>query len=211
MVQNPSSHCRDSTGRKVHADEIMHDPVHISPFLQSSCLLRIHIGTSAIGRTAPSQRRMEGFQMIGMHIGNGHRLGRVGMLWIGRLIPGSFATALMLLRPFVLQPPFDTFGERLLWASSFAGAPGLTTQCKHETPIPPLPIGQQGQIACWLDDLTQETHGFFQHLPFFPSTGHVPQKAGRSIHQDDCPSLGRIWSHILVHACIQLITFNHLQ
>jgi hypothetical protein len=29
MVQNPSSHCRDLTGRKVHADEIMHNPVHI--------------------------------------------------------------------------------------------------------------------------------------------------------------------------------------
>ena len=28
-VQNPSSHCRDSTGRKVHADEIMDNPVHI--------------------------------------------------------------------------------------------------------------------------------------------------------------------------------------
>src|SRR5262249_51552137 len=29
MVQNPSSHGRDLTGRKVHADEIMHHPVHI--------------------------------------------------------------------------------------------------------------------------------------------------------------------------------------
>jgi len=29
MVQNPSSHCRDLTGRKVHADEIMDHPVHI--------------------------------------------------------------------------------------------------------------------------------------------------------------------------------------
>src|SRR5882762_523816 len=29
MVQNPSSHCRDLTGRKVHADEIMHHPVHL--------------------------------------------------------------------------------------------------------------------------------------------------------------------------------------
>src|SRR4030095_12187878 len=48
----------------------------------------------------------------------------------------------------------------------------------------------------------------FKHLTVFPSTVHVPQKAGRSIHQDDRPSLGLIWSHILVDACIQLITFN---
>jgi len=68
MVQNPSSHCRNLTGRKVHTDEIMYNPVHISPFLESSCCLGIPIGTSAIGRTASSQRRMEGFQMMGMHI-----------------------------------------------------------------------------------------------------------------------------------------------
>ena len=29
MVQNPSSHCRDSTGRKGHADEILYNPVDI--------------------------------------------------------------------------------------------------------------------------------------------------------------------------------------
>ena len=120
--------------------------------------------------------------MIGMNLGSGHRLGGVGMLWIGRLIPGSFATALMLLRPFVLQPPFDTFGERLLWASSFAGAPGLTPQLTQETPIPPLPIGQQRQITCVLADLAQEPHGFLKHLAVFPSTVHVPKKTARPIH-----------------------------
>src|SRR5215471_5898206 len=86
----------------------MHNPVHIQPFLEPSWLLGIHIGTSAIGRTAPSQRRMEGFQMIGMQLCSGQRLGGVGMLWIGRLIPWSFATALMPLRPFILEPHFDT-------------------------------------------------------------------------------------------------------
>src|SRR4029450_3506445 len=128
------------------------------------------IGTSAIGRTASSQRRMEGFQMIGMHIGSGHRLGGVGMRGIGRLIPWSFATALMPLRPFILEPHFDAFGQRLLWSSSFAGAQGLTTQFKQETPIALLSIGQQCQIARLLDNLAQETHGFFKHLPVFPST-----------------------------------------
>ena len=122
MVQNPSSHCRDLTGRKVHADEIMHNPVHISPFLEASCLLGIHIGTSAIGRTTSSQRGMEGFQMIGMHLLSGYRLCRVGMFWIRGLIRGAFATALMPLWSFILQPHFDPFGPRLLWASSFAGA-----------------------------------------------------------------------------------------
>src|SRR5215467_10091993 len=73
-------------------------------------LFRIHIGTSAIGGTASSQRRMEGFQMIGMNSGSGHRLGGVGMFGIGRLIPWSFATALMPLRPFILEPHFDAFG-----------------------------------------------------------------------------------------------------
>ena len=51
----------------------------------------------------------------------------------------------------------------------------------------------------------------FKELAVFPSTLHLPQKAGRSIHQDDRPSLRLIWSHIRVDACIQLITFNHLK
>jgi hypothetical protein len=117
----------------------------------------------------------------------------------------------MPLRPFILEPHFDAFGERLLWASSSAVAQGLTTQFKQETPIALLSIGQQCQIACLLDNLAQETHGFLKHLTFFPSTVPVPQKAGRAIHQDDRPSLGLLWSHILVDACLQLIPFNHLK
>jgi hypothetical protein len=95
MVQNPSSDCRDSTGRKVHADEIMYNPVDIQPFLESSCLLGIPIGVPAIGRTPPSQRGMEGFQMIGMHLCGGNRLWGVGMLWIRCLILRPFAASLM--------------------------------------------------------------------------------------------------------------------
>src|SRR6516165_1194342 len=82
-------------------ESVLHNPVHIQPFLESSCLLGIHIGTSAIGRTAASQRRMEGFQMIGMHIGSGHRPGGIGMLWIGRWIFWPFGASLMPLRPFI--------------------------------------------------------------------------------------------------------------
>ena len=152
-------------------------------------MLCIHIGAPAIGRTPASQRRMEGFQMIGMHLLGSHRLGSVGMLWIGRLILRPFGTSLMPLCPFGLQPYFDAFGQRLLWASSFASAQGLATQLKQETPIPPLAIGQQRQIACVFDDLAQETHGFFEHLAVFPSTMHVPKKTGRPIHQHHRPSL----------------------
>jgi len=95
MVQNPSSHCRDLTGRKVHADEIMHNPVHISPFLEASCLLGIHIGAPAIGGTTSSERRMEGFKMIGMKVLSGHRLCGVGMLWIRCLVLRPFGPSLM--------------------------------------------------------------------------------------------------------------------
>ena len=86
----------------------------------------------------------------------------VGMRWIRRLICRPFVASLMLLCSFVLAPHFDAFGQRLLWASSFAGAQGLTTQLKQEIPIPPLPIGQERHIARLLDALAQETHGVFQ-------------------------------------------------
>ena len=81
----------------------------------------------------------------------------------------------MPLGPFILEPHFDALGQRLLWSSSFAVAQGLTTPRKQKTPIPPLPISQQRQIARLLDDLAQQPHGFFQHLAVFPSTVHVPQ------------------------------------
>src|SRR5215211_7060539 len=75
-VQNPSSHCRDLPCRTMPPHKVMHYPVHISPFLASSCGLCIHIGTPALGRAAAAQRRMESFQMIGMHLCGCYRLGR---------------------------------------------------------------------------------------------------------------------------------------
>ena len=116
----------------------------------------------------------------------------------------------MPLRPVILEPHFDAFGQRLLGSSSFTGAQGLTTQLKQETPIPPLPIGQQRQITCLLDDLTQEPHSFFKHLAVFPSTVHVPQKTCRPIHQHHRPSLGRVRGDLLMHSGVQLIAFNDL-
>ena len=111
------------------------------------------------------------------------------MLWIGSLILGPFATALMPLRPFILKSDFDAFGQSLLRTSSLARSEGFATQLKQETSIAPLAIGQQRQIACLLDDLAQETHGLLKQLAVFPSTLHVPKKTGRPIHQHHRPSL----------------------
>src|SRR5262249_53829143 len=133
-----------------------------------------------------------------------------GMVGRRLLVLRPFGTLSMPLCPFVLQPPFATFGQRLLWASSFAGAQGLTTQCKQETPLPPLPIGQQRQITRLLDDLAQQPHGFSKHLAVFPSTVHVPQKTCCPIHQHHRPSLGLGRSNILLDPRKQLIPFNEL-
>src|SRR5215510_10519586 len=67
----------------MHPDKIMHNPVDLQPFLESSGVLGIHIGAAAIGSTTSPQRGMEGFQMIGMNLCSGKRLFGVGMLWIG--------------------------------------------------------------------------------------------------------------------------------
>jgi hypothetical protein len=95
MVQNPESHCRDLPCRKMHPHKIMHNPVDIQPFLESSCVLCLHMGTPAIGRASASQRRMESFLMIGMNLWGRSRLGRVGMLWIRRLIFRPFGPSPM--------------------------------------------------------------------------------------------------------------------
>jgi len=153
---------------------------------------------------------MEGFQMIGMNLCSGHRLCSIGMLGIRRLICRPFGPALVPLCAFVLEPYFDTLGQRLRGSSSFTGAQGLTTQLKQETPIPPLPIGQQRQITGLLDDLAQEPHGFFKHLAVFAATVHLPQKTGRPIHQHHRPSLGRVRGDLLLDSRVQLIAFNEL-
>ena len=95
MVQNPSSHCRDLPCRKMHPHKIMPNPVDVQAFLEVSCVLGIHIGLPPIGRTPASQRRMEGFQMIGVTRWSGHGLWGVGMFWIRRLICRPFGTSLM--------------------------------------------------------------------------------------------------------------------
>ena len=134
----------------------------------------------------------------------------MGVFWIRRLIFWPFGTALMPLRPFVLESHFDAFAERLLGPPPLARPQGFTAQLKQETPIAPLPIGQQGQITRLLDDLTQEPHGFFKHLAVFATTVHLPQKTCRPIHQHHRPSLGRVRGDLLVHSGVQLIAFNDL-
>jgi hypothetical protein len=87
-VQHPSSHGWDLTCREMSPHKIRYNPVHIQPFLESSCLLGIPIGAPAIGRTTTSQRRMEGFQVIRMHLCGVQRRCGVGMLWTWGLIFG---------------------------------------------------------------------------------------------------------------------------
>src|SRR5882724_8445810 len=106
----------------MHPNKVMHNPVDVQSFLEASCVLGIHIGLPPIGRTPASQRRMEGFHMIGMNLFGGHRLDSVGMLWIGGLIFRPFGPALMSLRPLILQPHFDSLSQRFLWASSLASS-----------------------------------------------------------------------------------------
>jgi len=65
----------------MHPHKIRHNPVDIQAFLEASCVLGIHIGVPPIGRTPASQRRMEGFQMIGVHLCGGNGLWGVGMFW----------------------------------------------------------------------------------------------------------------------------------
>ena len=87
--------------------------------------------------------------MIRMHLCGRERLCGVRMLWIRGLILWSFATALMPLRPFILEPHFDTFAQDLLRTSSLASPEHFATDLKQETPIAPFAIRQERQIA-WI-------------------------------------------------------------
>jgi len=120
--------------------------------------------------------------MIRMNICGSYRLGGVGMLWIWGLILWSFATALMPLRPFILESYFDAFAQGLLRTSSLASPEHFATDLKQETPIAPFTIRQERQITCLLNDLAQESHGVFKELAFLASTVHLPQKTGGPIH-----------------------------
>jgi hypothetical protein len=211
LVQKPSSHCRDLTGRQVHADAILHHPVPISSFLESSCVLRIQGGAPAIGCPPASPRRREGFQMMGMHLLRSHRRGRVGMLWRRGWILWPFGPALMPVCAFVLEPHWDACGPRRLGASSLAVAQGLTTQLTQETPLPPLPIGPQRQITCWLHDVTHETPRVCKQRAIFASTVQLPQQTCRPIHPHHRPSLGRVRGDLRMHSGGQRIAFHDLR
>src|SRR5262245_14029376 len=106
ILQNADSHCRYLTCCKMHADAIRPNPVHLSSCLASSCVLRIHVGAPAGGRPPAFQRRMQGCQMMGMHLLGSHRRGRVGMLWIRCVIFRPFGTSPMPVCPFILEPHF---------------------------------------------------------------------------------------------------------
>src|SRR4030095_9553749 len=102
-----------------------------------------------------------------MNIFGGYRLCSVGMLWIGGLIFWSFGTAFMPLRPFILEPHFHAFAQGLFRSTSLASPEYCTTDLKQETPIAPFTIGQERQITCLLDDITQQMHCLFKKLAIF--------------------------------------------
>jgi hypothetical protein len=91
--------------------------------------------------------------MIRMNICGGDRLCGVGMLWIGGVILGSFATAFMLLRPFMLEAYFDAFAQGLLRTSSLASSEHFAADRKQETSIAPFTIRQERQITSGFSDL----------------------------------------------------------
>src|SRR5215510_6228017 len=120
--------------------------------------------------------------MIRMNLCGRKRLCSVGMLWIRGLILGAFATALMPLRPFILEPHFHAFAQGLFRSTSLASAKYCTTDLKQETPIAPFTIGQERQVTCLLDDITQQMHCLFKKLAILASTLHLPQKTAGSVH-----------------------------
>ena len=188
MLHTSSCHRRYLTCWEGHSNKMMSNPGHLSPCLQSSWVLCIHIDAPARGRTTSPQRRLEGFKMIGMHLLGGQRRCGGGMLWRRGLIFWTLGTALMPLRPFVLEPHCDAFGSRLLGPPPLACPQGCAPPLKQETPLTPRPIGQERQIARVLDDLAQETPGVFQQRACLASPWHLPQKTGRALHQHARPS-----------------------
>ena len=141
--------------------------------------------------------------MMRMNICGGHRLCGVGMLWIGGLILWSFATAFMPLRPFILESYFDALAQELLRTSSLASPEHFATALKQETPIAPFTIRQERQIACLLNDLTQESHSVFKELAFLTSTVHLHRKrVARSINTmvQPCDSSGATFLCTLVYS-----------
>ena len=95
--------------REVRPHKIMHNPIDISPFLESYRAFCIHIGSSTIRGTATSEGRIKGFKMIRMNILGGNILYCFRMFWKWRLIFWTFAPLLMRLGPLIFQAHLDPF------------------------------------------------------------------------------------------------------
>jgi hypothetical protein len=122
MVQNPSSHGRDWPWRTRPPPTMRHHPADLQAFLEASCVLGLPMSLPPIGRTAAAPRRLEGFQMIGVHLCGGQGLWGGGRFGRRRLLCRPFGTSLMPVGSCVLAPHFDALGPRLLWSSSLARA-----------------------------------------------------------------------------------------
>jgi hypothetical protein len=75
--------------------------------LQGGFLLGIGIGLAAVTSHAPSQRTVEGFQMIGVNILVSDILGGVRVFWLWGLIFGALRPWFVALTAFVLEPNLD--------------------------------------------------------------------------------------------------------
>jgi hypothetical protein len=173
-------------------------------------VLGIHIGAPAIGSTTSPQRRMEGFQMMGMHLCDGKRLCGVGRLWIWSLVCGPFGAALRPLRPLVLAPHCAALAERLLGPPPLARPSDFAAQLHPEAPIASLASGQQRQIACLLDDVPPEPPRLFTPRAVFAAPVPLPNTTRRPIHPSHRPALGRVWGAVLVDPRVQRIPCDPL-
>jgi len=204
-LQHPSRHCRDLPWGQRHRDNLLHHPGHLSPCLEASWVLGRPMGAPARGGPTSSQRGREGCQMLGLHRWGGQRLGGVWRRWRRCWRRGPLGTACLPVGPLGLAPHWAACGQRLLRASSCAGAPGWTTQLTPATPRPPRPVGPPRPLPRWRDDLPHALPGFFPPRAFVPSPGHVPQNTGRPIPPHHGPSWGRVRGNRLLPSGVQRI------
>ena len=103
-------------------------------------------------------------RMKGMNLCGRYRLGRVGGVLDTALdISAILGPRLYLCDPLFFSRTLTPLGSVFFGRPSFSVALGFATTAQTgDTPLQPLAIGQQrSQITCLLDDLAQETHGFF--------------------------------------------------
>ena len=72
-------------------------------------MLGISVGVSSVARKEASYRTVEGFEVIGVNVRVEEALWGLRVFFEGRLILGTLASPLVLLRAFVLDADFHPF------------------------------------------------------------------------------------------------------